>query len=42
MAYPEIGFEKIKLFEQQINDTAKLESEPKLMGKNIIALFSAK
>lgn len=42
MAYPDIALQKIKKFEKEVEDTARLEAEPKVMGKLIIAVFIAK
>ena len=41
-AYPEIALEKIKKFTHEVEDTAKLEDEPKIQGKLITAVYLAK
>lgn len=42
VAYPDIALEKIKRFETEVEDAAKLEEAPKVMGKLITAVFIAK
>lgn len=42
VAYPNIALEKIRRFETEVEDAAKLEDQPKVMGKLIIAVFIAK
>ncbi|HLB51939.1 MAG TPA: translation initiation factor IF-3 [Patescibacteria group bacterium] len=37
--YPDLGFEKIKRFQEELADVAKLESEPRRNGKIISATF---
>lgn len=41
-AYPDVAIEKIRKFEKEVEDAAKMEEEPKVLGKLITAVFIAK
>ena len=41
-AHPKNAFDKIKIMEQELKEVAKLEKEPKKVGKKIFATFIRK